>query len=205
MILLSIGGIMFLIGFYLLYSDYKKDPYGILKLVKYQFQLWWRLKGPTISRKPYVYYFPTLGILSQDIYRNIGLSTFELTEGASKVLKIKTPELCPKCKGKRGKSLSVQVECSDCREGVQVNNINSVKMPLPCKRCLGTGWIPIEKCETCNGEGCTWKSKKLKVQIPPQSSSGVHLRIPKQGKIELKSLQKGDLILKLRNKVFGFL
>lgn len=199
----GLGVLVSLLGIYLLYGDYKKDPYGILKLISYQFQLWWRIKGPIISRKPYIYYFPTLGFLSQDIYQNTALTAFELEHGASKSLKIKTPELCPECKGKRGKALSVQVECSQCQDGLQYIHVNSIAMPLPCKNCLGTGWIPIEKCNACQGIGCRWKNKRLKVKIPPQSSVGMQLKIPKQGKIELKSFQKGNLYLKLRKKIFG--
>ena len=202
-ILLFLGGMMFLLGVYFLYNDYKKDPYGILKLISYQFLFWYRFKGPSISRKPYSYYFQTMGVVSLDIYRSIAVRKVDLENGVSKFLKIKIPELCPECQGKRGKSLSVQVECSHCQNGIQFYHVNSIPMPLPCKQCLGTGWTPIEPCNTCNGDGCRWKYKKLKVQIPPQSSVGMQLRIPRQGKIELKTFQIGDLYLKLRKKVFG--
>ena len=203
LVFFSLGGVMLLIGSYLLYNDYKADPYGILKLLSYQFLLWWRIRGPIITRKPYIYYFPSIGFLSQDISRSLAVTPKELETGTSKTLKIKTPELCPECQGKRGESLSIQVECSHCQNGLQYHRINTISMPLPCKHCLGTGWTPVEKCPTCKGEGCRWKFKKLKVQIPPLSSFGMQLRIANQGKLELKMFQIGDLYLKLRKKVFG--
>ena len=200
---LGLGGMMLLVGVYLLYGDYKEDPYGILKLVSYQFLLWWRIRGPVITRKPYIYYFPTIGLLSQDIFRRLPVTQREIENGVVKILKIKTPELCPECQGKRGKALSVQVECPHCQNGLQYHHVKTISMPLPCKHCLSTGWTPVEKCSTCKGKGCRWKKKKIKVQIPPQSSFGMQMRITKQGKIELKSLTTGDLYLKLRKKVLG--
>jgi DnaJ-class molecular chaperone len=203
MVILILGGAMLVVGSFFVYSDYKEDPYGILKLITYQFILWGRIKGPIITRKPYAYYFPTLGSNSQDISRSIVATPSELEKGVTKILKIKSPELCPECQGKRGKSFSVQVECSHCQNGVQYHHVGTISMPLPCKHCLGTAWKPIENCPTCNGDGCRWKYKKIKVHIPPHSSFGMQLRIPKQGKIELKMFQIGDLYLKLRRKVFG--
>jgi len=198
-----LGGIMLSVGTFLLYSDYKEDPYGILKLFSYQFLLWWRIHGPLITRKPYIYYFPAVGLLSQDIFRNIAITPNELENGLSKIVKIKTPELCSECLGKRGKALSVQIECSHCQNGLQYHQVSTMAMPLPCKHCLGTGWTPVEKCNTCKGEGVQWKNKKIKIQIPRHSSFGLQLRIPRQGKIEVKTFQIGDLYLKLRKKVFG--
>lgn len=199
LILLGIGGM-------LVYRDIQSDPFNILKLLKIQTILWWRLAGPVISRKPYYYHFPEGYLLQkQDIVRTISLQQVDLDQGVTLMVNVKIAQLCPECGGKRNKPMTVQVECSRCQNGRQLYSLESMIIPVPCNHCLGIGWSPVHPCPVCRGKGSVWKYQKIRVQIPPSASIGSRLRIPALGKVDPKTLQQGDLYLKLRKKLFNLI
>ncbi|MFX0052048.1 MAG: hypothetical protein ACFE8U_12265 [Candidatus Hermodarchaeota archaeon] len=144
-------------------------------------------------------------MLQQNVIHTISLPKKDLDEGINLLVRVKTPQLCPECDGKRNKPLTVQIECSDCQNGRQIYSYSSTAIPMPCNHCLGTGWIPIHPCPSCRGKGAIWRKQLIRVQIPPYSKVGTKLRIPALGKIDPKNLQSGDLIIKLRQKIFIFI
>ncbi len=197
-ILLIFGGIF-------LYKDVKKDPYNLLKLFKSQLLLFWSSRGPIISRKPYYYHFPEGAYLQKtNIIRTLRISSKELQTGKSLTLSMKVPCICPDCHGKRNNELSVHIECKKCQEGKKFLNIGTSTLPIPCKDCLGTGWIPIQPCFECHGTGVIWKNQNIRVYVPENSTQGKKLRIPKLGKINPKTFERGDLYFILQKKILDF-
>ncbi|MFX1516797.1 MAG: DnaJ C-terminal domain-containing protein [Promethearchaeota archaeon] len=197
---------LLVIGMILVYHDVQSDPYQILRLFKIQVILWWRLQGPFIKRKPYFYHFPEGNQLQEkDLTRTVSVTQKELIEGVNKRITVKTAQLCPECDGKRSKPMTVQIECSQCKDGRQIQPLGAIYVPTPCKYCLGVGWIPVHPCSICRGKGSVWRNQKIRVQIPPQASTGTKLRIPALGRIDPKTLQQGDLFLKLRKKLFNLI
>jgi DnaJ-class molecular chaperone len=204
--LLIIGSILLIVGGILTYRDIKSDPYQLLRLFKIQTILWWRLRGPLIARKPYIYYFPEGRYLQQqDVVQTISVSKKNLEEGIRLTVKVKVIQLCPECGGKRNKPLTVQIECSHCQNGRQIHSYASNVIPIPCNHCLGTGWAPIDPCPTCHGTGAIWQKQRIRVQVPPYSKPGTKLRIPALGKIDPMNLRAGDLLIKLRRKIFNLI
>ena len=198
LIFLSIGG-------YFTYRDIKTDPYNILKLFKSQFLLYWRLRGPIISRQPYYYHFPEGAYLQKtEITRTIRVSSEKLQTGTSLTTNTRVPIICPICHGKRNKELTVQIECKICQGGKKYLSIGTGTLPIPCKECLGTGWVPIQPCPHCQGKGVVWKIQNIRLYIPSNAFQGMKLRIPKLGKIDPKTLEQGDLYFKLRKKFLNF-
>lgn len=201
LLLLGIGFILFLIGAILVFADVQSDPYHMLALFKIQFLLWYRLQGPFDSSRPYIYFFPEANFLQkQDIIRTVSVQQQDLRNGAKLLINAKVVQQCPECNGKRNKPLTVQIECSSCQKGKNFYSYGGNTIPLPCKKCLGTGWIPLHPCQTCKGKGAVWQKQKIRVHIPPSSREGTLLRIPALGKINPETLQSGDLLLKLRKK-----
>lgn len=197
---------LFFIGIILVYLDIQSDPYQILRLFKIQMILWWRLQGPFIRRKPFYYHFPEGSQLQQQhLTRTVSITQKELTEGVTKVITAKIAQLCPECGGKRSKPMTVQIECSQCKNGRQFHPLGSISIPIPCKYCLGVGWSPIHPCSRCGGDGSVWGKQRIRVQIPPHTLPGTKLRIPSLGKINPKTLYQGDLYLKLRKKLFNII
>ncbi|UCG04541.1 MAG: hypothetical protein JSW11_11265 [Candidatus Heimdallarchaeota archaeon] len=203
---LIIASALLLIGGILVYRDIQSDPYQILRLLKIQILVWWRLRGPFIQRKPFFYHFPEGNQLQQqDLICSISVSQKELLEGVSKIISTKIAQICPECGGKRSESMTVQIECSHCQNGRVMHPLGTILIPVPCKNCLGVGWTPVKPCSVCRGKGSVWGKQKIRVQIPPNSSAGTKLRIPALGRVDPKTLQQGDLFLKLRKKLFNII
>ncbi len=201
-LLLVIGIIILPIGAILVNQDIHKDPFYLLKFFKVQFLLWFRLQGPFISRRPYNYYYPEGQLMQRyDVKKTLRVSKKELNQGTEKIIQLKIPKICPTCGGKRNKSMTVQVECTKCEKGRQFQLIDKLTIPIPCNFCLGTGWVPVHPCETCKAEGSIWKKQRIRIHIPPQTIVGTKLRIPALGKINPKTLQQGDLYIKLTKRI----
>lgn len=198
--------VLFIIGVILVYRDIRTDPYQMLKLLKVQTLLWWRLRGPFISRKPFFYHFPEGNQLQQHhLIRTVSVQQQDLILGSNILTTTKTAQLCPECGGKRSKPMTVQIECPHCQKGRQMHSLGMMFIPIPCTQCLGVGWIPVHPCPVCRGKGSIWRKQKIRVQIPPQTSAGTKLRIPTLGKVDPKTLQQGDLFLKLKKKLFNLI
>ena len=197
---------LLVIGMVLVYRDIQTDPYQILRLFKIQILLWWRLQGPFIRREPFHYHFPEGNQLQHKyLIRTVSVTQKEMIEGVNKIISTRIAQLCPECGGKRSKPMTVLIECSRCKDGRQIHPLGTIYVPIPCKHCLGVGWIPIHSCSVCHGKGSVWRKQKIRVQIPPQASAGTRLRIPALGKVDPKTLQQGDLFLKLRKKLFNLI
>ncbi len=205
-LLIMIALVLLIVGGVLVYRDIKTDPYQMLKLMKIQILLWWRLRGPLISRKPFFYHFPEGSQFQQHhLVRTVSVRQKDLTQGASILTTVKTAQLCSECSGKRSKPMTVQIECPHCQNGRQMYPLAAIFIPIPCKHCLGVGWIPVNPCPVCQGRGSVWRKQKIRTQIPEYSSPGTKLRIPALGKVDPKTLQQGDLFLKLRKKLFDII
>jgi molecular chaperone DnaJ len=61
-----------------------------------------------------------------------------------------------------------------------------------CPECNGTGQIPENPCNTCNGEGVTEQEEQVEVSIPSGVQDGQKLRIEGKGN-EKKGSRNGDL------------
>ncbi len=201
LIFLGIGFILIIVSGSLIYRDAKQDPYNFIKLFYIQMLLWWKLRGPLQTNKPYIIHFPESGHLNLgNLVKTISVKKETLIQGKSLLVNVKTVEICSECNGRRSKPLSVQIECKKCQNGRNYFSLNMMKIPIPCTDCLGTGWIPVHPCPTCNGNGSFWRNRNIKVQIPPYSKPGTKLRIPKLGKVNPKTLHQSDLFLKLRER-----
>jgi len=195
--------IIFLIfGGFFTYKDVKTDPYNLLKIFKSQLLLFWSLRGPIISRQPYYYHFPVGTYLQKTrITRTIRISSKKLQTGTRLALTKKLPYICPNCKGKRNIEHTVHIECQKCKQGIKYLNIGSGTLPIPCKDCLGTGWIPIQPCNNCYGKGVIWKNQSIRISIPENTSQKMKLRIPRLGKINPKTFERGELYFILQKKI----
>ncbi|MHA1227113.1 MAG: zinc finger domain-containing protein [Candidatus Hodarchaeales archaeon] len=203
--IILIAMLMSVISGFLVYRDASKDPYDVLKLFKVQFILYWRLQGPLISKKPFYYHFPEgYHLQNIDIIRKIALTNDELKKGKKIIIATNVPQICPECGGKRNKELTVQIECPKCKsKGRIIYDVGSMVIPVPCDKCAGVGWIPVEPCAKCHGNGVIWEKQRIRVQVPSYSTPGTKLRIPALGKINAKTFEQGDLYFKIRKKILN--
>ena len=204
--LLVIGILTLPIGIFLVHQDVRRDPYHIVQFYSVQFQLWFRLQGPLITRQPYNFHYPEGRNLQQyDIIRSLRVTKRELEQETEKIIKTRVPKLCSDCRGKRNKPMTVQIECNYCKQGRQLKQVGTFTIPIPCNKCLGLGWIPVSPCETCNGKGSIWNKQRIRIYITPYTAVGTKLRIPDLGKVDVKTFQQGDLYIKLKKRVLDLL
>lgn len=206
-VLILVAGFFLLpIGTILVRQDIKNDPYNLLQFYKIQFLLWNRLQGPFITRRPYNHHYPEGRRLQQyDVIRTLRVKKKELIRGIDKVIGVKIPKICHTCGGKRNKPMTVQIECDRCKQGRQYNIIDTITITIPCTKCLGLGWIPVHPCETCKGKGSIWQNHRIRVHIPPHTKTGTKLRIPALGKVDVKTLQQGDLYIQVKQRFLNFM
>ncbi|HZP43161.1 MAG TPA: DnaJ C-terminal domain-containing protein [Candidatus Binatia bacterium] len=75
----------------------------------------------------------------------------------------------------------------------------TVRRPVPCPQCRGTGRQGMRACTRCSGTGMTEEREKLTVKIPPGVGDGARVRVRGKGGASPGG-QPGDLyfIVKLR-------
>jgi hypothetical protein len=204
-LIMIIGFLLLPIGIILVRQDIRTDPYYLLQFYKIQFDLWNRLQGPFISRRPYNYHFSEGRSLQQyDVIKVIRVNRKDLLNGKEKIIDIKLPTLCHTCGGKRNKPMTVQIECNNCNQGRHLHFIDKITIPIPCSKCLGLGWTPVHPCRTCKGKGSIWENQRIRVHIPPYTKTGTKLRIPALGKVDVKTQKQGDLYIQVKKSMLDF-
>jgi len=74
----------------------------------------------------------------------------------------------------------------------------SLRRPVACDNCGGTGETRGRACPTCEGSGRVMKSETRQVKIPAGVTEGQRLRVGGMGEAGLGGGQSGDLFLTVR-------
>src|SRR3954466_7616820 len=74
----------------------------------------------------------------------------------------------------------------------------SVRRPVPCEHCGGTGQRARHVCNVCGGSGQTEKAESYQVKIPAGVTEGQRLRIAGRGEVGTGGGGAGDLYLRVR-------
>ena len=76
----------------------------------------------------------------------------------------------------------------------------SVRRPVPCPECHGTGRQGRRACTRCSGTGHVEEREKLTVKIPPGVSDGARVRVKGKGGVSRGGGKPGDLyfVVKVR-------
>jgi curved DNA-binding protein len=74
----------------------------------------------------------------------------------------------------------------------------SVRRPVPCEHCGGTGQRARHVCNVCGGSGQVEKAETYQVKIPAGVTEGQRLRIPGRGESGTSGGTAGDLYLRVR-------
>lgn len=134
--------------------------------------------------------------VGRDLIGNLSISYLEAFRGTKKVLRLRTSELCPDCRGKGSKD-GVLSTCPHCRGVGKVRRGNGPFISiLVCPECGGDGRILRDPCRVCNGQGITPRERVVEVQVPPKAFDGLILRLPGLGEMGSDG-SRGDYILRL--------
>ncbi len=71
----------------------------------------------------------------------------------------------------------------------------SLREPLPCSTCQGTGALRSRTCPTCFGSGATTEAKTIEVKIPAGVQDGTRVRVAGKGQAGSNGGKRGDLYL----------
>ena len=73
----------------------------------------------------------------------------------------------------------------------------SVRRPVPCPVCHGTGRQGLRACTRCTGTGTIEERETLKVKIPPGIADGARVRVRGKGGVGLDGAP-GDLYFRVK-------
>jgi molecular chaperone DnaJ len=128
--------------------------------------------------------------------RTIELSFVEAANGTTREVSYERVDLCSGCDG-RGARTGARVEtCAACAGRGRVRfqqALFPIAVERPCSRCRGTGQIPTEACERCQGSGLAKATRRLELTIPAGIESGSVRSIEGAGNRARPDRPAGDL------------
>jgi molecular chaperone DnaJ len=126
----------------------------------------------------------------------IELDLQEAAVGSRQRVTLKRSELCVTCGGSGAKAGTRPERCRRCNgHGQVMRRAGLFAMPQVCDACGGSGAVIKDKCTACKGEGRTWGSLDLDVEIPRGVDTGMYSRLRGQGHAGPPGRPRGDLLV----------
>ena len=91
---------------------------------------------------------------------------------------------------------ALEVDFLDALRGTTLNV--SVRRPVPCAHCGGTGRVSRRACTSCGGSGRIEQREKLVVKIPAGVGDGSRVRVPGKGAVSPRTDKAGNLVFVVR-------
>lgn len=145
----------------------------------------------------------------RDISIDIELNFEEAVFGTERVILLNKVSVCNACEGTGGKKGTEMITCQICNGKGKIREIKksifgSIEMTRGCENCAGSGKVPKEKCNSCNGLGILKKEEEIKIKIPAGIDNGEMIRLSGAGEA-VKGGAPGDLYIKThvkKHKIF---
>src|SRR5512134_642157 len=99
-----------------------------------------------------------------------------------------------------GEDLEAEVELTLREVLTGVTKRVSLREPIPCPTCQGSGTLRGRTCPTCYGSGSTTELKTIEVKIPAGVQEGTRVRVGGKGQPGSNGGKRGDLYLYVRIK-----
>jgi DnaJ-class molecular chaperone len=94
-----------------------------------------------------------------------------------------------------GEDLEAEVELTLREVLTGVTKRVSLREPIPCPTCQGSGTVRGRTCSTCYGSGSTTEQKTIEVKIPAGVQEGTRVRVGGKGQPGSNGGKRGDLYL----------
>jgi molecular chaperone DnaJ len=91
---------------------------------------------------------------------------------------------------------ALEVDFLDALRGTALDV--SVRRPVPCGQCGGSGRISRRACTSCGGTGRIEQREKLVVKIPAGVGDGSRVRVPGKGAVSPRTNKAGNLVFVVR-------
>lgn len=89
----------------------------------------------------------------------------------------------------------LEIDLLDALRGMQTTV--SVRRPVPCERCKGTGKDGRRACTACTGTASVEKRERLSVRIPAGVDEGARVKVPGKGGVGARSGNAGHLYFRI--------
>ena len=141
----------------------------------------------------------------QDALIRVNITLEDAAFGGTRDLSIDTAITCGVCKGAGTAANTSLVECSMCRGGGQVQQvqrsfIGQVMTAHRCPQCNGFGNLLPHPCLECVGDGRVRTRVNISIQIPPGVEDGSRMQMTGQGEVGPGGGPKGDLYVEFVEK-----
>ena len=105
-------------------------------------------------------------------------------------------DTCATCGGNGAAPGATLSQCPECQgRGTISFGQGGFAVNRPCPMCRGRGKVPSEKCPTCGGAGETRSEKRVMINVPPATETGLKIRLKGQGERGGGGRPPGDLLV----------
>ncbi len=137
----------------------------------------------------------------QDMRITVELTLEEAVAGVKRKVNLKTLVECDECHGSGSKNPSNKKECPNCRgRGVIQTRQGFFAVQQECPKCSGLGFVFVDPCKKCHGEGRVESAKTLSIDIPAGVDSGDRIRLANAGMAGVRGGPAGDLYVQVAVK-----
>jgi len=113
--------------------------------------------------------------------------------GAEREIEVPRQVRCRRCEGEGADPETGRRICGDCEGTGRAKHRRLFR--TTCPRCDGKGWINIQACQQCDGDGRHGNLEHLKVRIPAGVASGQKLKLRGKGNDARHIGESGDLFV----------
>jgi len=133
-----------------------------------------------------------------DLQVKVSLTLEEISNGATKKIKVNKQVGCKTCSGKGARPGSEAVVCDVCRGAGQVKHVQRSLLGqfvnvAECHRCHGEGTIVNDPCSDCRGTGTVRGSETVSVKIPAGVATGNYITVAGGGDMAPRGGANGNL------------
>ncbi len=140
----------------------------------------------------------------RDISIDLELNFEEAVFGVDRVILLNKVSVCHVCNGNGAKKETEMMVCPICNGKGKIREMKrsifgSIEMARACENCVGSGKVPREKCNFCDGLGILKKEEEIKIKIPAGIDNGEMIRFSGGGEA-VRGGTSGDLYIKTHVK-----
>ncbi|NNE92039.1 MAG: molecular chaperone DnaJ [Verrucomicrobiales bacterium] len=137
-----------------------------------------------------------------DLRYDLQISLEEAAEGTEKELELEKANSCGACKGTGGDGGKVDFRsCQTCGGAGQVISTRGFfQVQQTCPACGGAGESVSNPCRSCNGEGRSQSTSRIKLTIPKGITENARLRSSGNGDAGVRGGPAGDLYVVIHIK-----
>ncbi|MDP2593563.1 MAG: molecular chaperone DnaJ [bacterium] len=137
----------------------------------------------------------------RDVSIDITLTFAEAIFGTKRNIVLNKTSTCEACSGSGAKSGTESIACGSCNGKGKIHEtkrsfLGTFSTNKMCDNCRGSGKVPKEKCNTCNGMGILKKPSEININIPAGIDTGEMIRLSGAGEAVFGGVS-GDLYVKI--------